>query len=48
MKMVETPSNNGKINLYPHLDNDIQYRPNEINRIKDSFYCWNLQKRNNK
>ena len=35
--MVETPSNNGKINLYPHLDNDIQYRPNEINRIKDSF-----------
>ena len=35
--MVETPTNNGKINLYPRLDNGMQYRLKEINSIKDYF-----------
>ena len=33
--MVEKPTNNGKINMYPQLDNGMQFRLNEINRIKD-------------
>ena len=35
IKMVETSTINGKANMYWHLNNGIQYRLNEIKRIKD-------------
>ena len=35
--MVETPANNGKINIYLPSENRMQFRLNEISRIKDCF-----------
>ena len=32
--------------MYPRLDNGMQYRLNEINRLKDYFFWQNLRKRN--
>lgn len=38
--MVETPTNNGKINMHPQLDSRMHFRLNEINSIKDYFIVW--------
>ena len=38
---------NGKINAYIELHNGIQFRLNEINRIKDYFVAESQTKRNN-
>ena len=46
IKIVEIPTNNEKIKMYPRLDNGMQYRLNEINRLKDYFFWQNLRKRN--
>ena len=35
--MIETPTNNGKTNLYPQFGDETQYRLNKINRINEYF-----------
>ena len=31
--------NNGKINMYSQLDSRVQFRIDQINKIKQPFYC---------